>query len=156
MLYQIMLAASGFLSPAVVTFGVQGGLSFVFGLPVGWSLFLALAPLVLYVYICLTKEDSVQLKWAHMLTVVYSILTILVYVSVFVSLFEAGIGHCSLVNQVFILIVLTQLAAALLHFQEAHPFTGTFWSLLPYLVLVPAMFVCLNVYMYRTFINESH
>lgn len=148
MLYQIALAVSGFLSPAVVTYGIQGGLSFVFGIAEGWSLFIALVPLVLYVYICLTQPDDVQLKWAQILTVAYSILTILVYVSVFVSLFEAGIGHCSLVNQVFILIILTQIAAALLHFQEAHPFTGTFWSLFPYLVLVPAMFVCLNVYMY--------
>ena len=148
MLYHILLAASGFLSPAVVTLGIQGGLAFVFGIDQTVSLFLALAPLVFYVYICLTKQDAVQLKWAQILTVVYSILTICVYVSVIVSLFQAGIGHCSLVNQVFIMIVLTQVTAALLHFQEAHPFTGTFWSILPYLVLVPAMFVCLNVYMY--------
>lgn len=90
-------------------------------LSTGWCAFLSFGPTICYIIVCFKASQKTQLIWATILTVVYSIVMILMTVSILVAS-----GDCPLNLTVFFLVFLAgiHVLAAVLHWDWITLFCG--------------------------------
>lgn len=78
----MLLTAASLLGPSTVVLIVQGALLYVFGIPVAWSMVIALAPVIYFTVICYTSSEDFQIKVASVLTLLYGLLMMAALVGV--------------------------------------------------------------------------
>ena len=159
-LYQSVLTLSGLLAPMTVVFFVTGAIEILFVAicPEGdcwyaekwFALTLSLIPPFIFVLICYYGEDSSKHRFIKIMTFVYVMIMIVTLIVLIAGLAEEC-GLCSISNQFFILLVSVYLIAAILHPSEI----GCIIYGACYYVMMPTMFILLNIYAYMGLNNTS-
>ena len=139
-IYQIMLMVTTLLGPGMIFLMIVGSFPFAFGLNAYASLGLNGAPLLVFILLCLFGKTKHQLFMAQVLSIVYALVMVAVYVGIFVQVAEDGPTSPTalslfLVGGIFIV-------SGFLHPQE--------FKCLPmglvYMLLIPSMYLFLVIY----------
>lgn len=146
-LYQFVLQVSSFLALSTVAMIIQGSFEFVFGWNSDLALGISLLPILFFIAICFYTTKDTQLFWVNILTIMYFIIMLIVFIAIIVSMFEAY-GLCNLSNQFTIAIYAIYIITGLLHIKESHPFKSTLYTLVIYSLLTPTAFILLNIYQF--------
>ena len=146
-IYQAVLQVSSFLALATVTMIIQGSFEFVFKWDSLVSLVLALIPVLFFIVICFFTKDETQLFWVNILTIMYFVIMLVVFIAIIVSMFQPG-ALCNLSNQFTLGIYAVYVITGLLHIKEAHPLKETLYTLIIYSLLTPTAFILLNIYQF--------
>jgi len=160
MLYIGALLVASILAPITVVIVFIGGFQYAYGLPLGWSLFLALAPTVFYWLVCVyyhidtsdspnikSEKVSIQINTAKYLT---GLLVVMMLIS-FVGIIATVIQHPLRVDSMYLLILCgLYLFAGLLHAEFDILLCGVM-----YLVLLPTMYMILIMYAINNLQDQS-
>ena len=139
-IYQIMLMVTTLLGPGMIFLMIVGAFPFAFG----WNAYASLgvngAPLIVFILLCLFGKTKHQLFMAQVLSIIYALIMIAVYVGICVKVAEDGPASPTalslfLVGGIFIV-------SGFLHPQE--------FKCLPmglvYMLLIPSMYLFLVIY----------
>ena len=129
--YQIILFVSSVLGPSTVLIALESAVASVFDVSPVWAYLLTYGPTVLFIFICLKAKTDTQLTWAMILSALFALLMMAVFVG---SLLSIGLF--------FYLLVGTFVVAGILH---PHEFSDLVWGLL-YFICIPAGYLFLIIY----------
>lgn len=88
--YLAVLFISTLLGPSTVLLALESAITSVFRIAHWLSYFLTFAPTILFITICLKAKADTQLKWAMVLSAIYALLMITVFVGTLVSVANEG------------------------------------------------------------------
>ncbi|XP_048256022.1 uncharacterized protein LOC124134072 [Haliotis rufescens] len=139
-LYQFILMASTILAPSTVILMITGSYHSVLGIGVWWSYLLSMAPVALYIFICMTQKSNIQIGSAAVLTAIYTVVMMIATVGTIISIATENFNSPNVVflsglTAIFII-------AGLLHPQEF--FCLVYGAL--YFMVVPSTFILLTVF----------
>ena len=139
-LYQFVLMASTILAPSTVILMITGSYHSVLKMDIWESYILSLAPVVIYLVICLYMKSDHQIMAAAIITALYSIVMVIATIGTIVSIVTENFGSP---NVVFLTgLVSVFMVAGILHPQEF--FCLVYGAL--YFMVVPSTFILLTVY----------
>ncbi|XP_052704306.1 chitin synthase chs-2-like isoform X2 [Crassostrea angulata] len=138
--YQIILFLSSVLGPSTVLLALESAIGSVFGVAPWLAYLLIYGPTVLFIIICLKAKTDTQLNWAMVLSAIYSLLMMAVFVGTLVSI--ASEGWYTPTGMFFYILVGTFIIAGLLH---PHEFGDLLWGVL-YFICIPAGYLFLIIY----------
>lgn len=138
--YQIILFLSSVLGPSTVLLALESAIGSVFGVAPWLAYLLIYGPTVLFIIICLKAKTDTQLNWAMVLSAIYALLMMAVFVGTLVSI--ASEGWYTPTGMFFYILVGTFIIAGLLH---PHEFGDLLWGVL-YFICIPAGYLFLIIY----------
>lgn len=138
--YQGMLMFGTILGPGTIFLMLVGSMNGVFGIS-NWDSFLInLAPIALYMIICFTCPQDIQILVAQILSTIYALLMMAVFVGIALQMIEDSI--LSPTNFFFLCLLASFFIAACAHPQEFK----CFFPIVLYLLAVPSMYLLLMIY----------
>ena len=140
MLYQFVLMSSTIIAPSTVILMITGAYHSVLKLDIFESYLLSLAPVVVYLVICLTTKSDVQILAGAAITALYAVIMMIATVGTIVSIVTENFGSPNVVfltglTSIFII-------AGILHPQEF--FCLVYGAL--YFMVVPSTFILLTIF----------
>ena len=138
--YQIILFVSSVLGPSTVLIALESAVASVFDVSPVWAYLLTYGPTVLFIVICLKAKTDIQLTWAMILSALFALLMMAVFVGSLLSI--AREGWYTPTGLFFYLLVGTFVIAGILH---PHEFSDLVWGLL-YFICIPAGYLFLIIY----------
>ncbi|XP_052706396.1 chitin synthase-like isoform X2 [Crassostrea angulata] len=138
--YQIILFLSSVLGPSTVLLALESAIASVFGVEPWVAYLLTYGPTILFIFICLKAKTNTQLNIAIVLSAVYALLMMAVFVGTLVSI--ASEGWYTPTGMFFYILVGTFIIAGLLH---PHEFGDLLWGVL-YFICIPAGYLFLIIY----------
>ena len=138
--YQIILFVSSVLGPSTVLIALESAIASVFDVSPVWAYLLTYGPTVLFIVICLKAKTDTQLTWAMILSALFALLMMAVFVGSLLSI--AREGWYTPTGMFFYLLVGTFVIAGILH---PHEFSDLVWGLL-YFICIPAGYLFLIIY----------
>ncbi|XP_061170797.1 chitin synthase-like isoform X1 [Saccostrea echinata] len=138
--YQIILFVSSVLGPSTVLLALESAVASVFGVAPWLAYLLTYGPTILFIFVCLKCKTDTQLNWAMVLSAIYALLMMAVFVGTLVSI--ASEGWYTPTGMFFYILVGTFLIAGLLH---PHEFGDLIWGIL-YFICIPAGYLFLIIY----------
>ncbi|XP_071085236.1 chitin synthase chs-2-like isoform X2 [Haliotis cracherodii] len=140
-IYQMALMASSIITPGTIFLLIVGAINIAFpAMPLFGSLILNLVPVAVFVLLCFVAKPNIQLGYAAIISILYSLVMMLVIVGLIQQ--AATFGFCSASTIFLVIVVGIFLVAAILHPQE---FTCILHGFLYFLAL-PAMSMILMIY----------
>jgi len=139
-IYQAMLMIGTILGPGTIFLMLVGAMVAVFRISNWDSFHLNLVPILLFMIICFTCKNEIQILVAQIMSAAYALLMMAVFVGTAIQMAEDGIASPSAIF--FIALTGSFVVAALLHPQE-------FSCLAPgvlYLLSIPCMYLLLIIY----------
>ncbi|KAK3098226.1 hypothetical protein FSP39_017389 [Pinctada imbricata] len=140
MFYQFILLSSSLLGPALVTLMIAGSYTAVFRIHEWYGLLLAIAPVVVYIGICIKARNETQILVAGLLSSLYSVVMVIVTVGTLLNALSEPIYSPIVILPISLAFVF--LTAGLMHPKEI---LNLVFGILYYLT-VPSTFVFLTVY----------
>ncbi|XP_038158759.1 chitin synthase chs-2-like isoform X3 [Cyprinodon tularosa] len=141
MFYQLFALISAILAPATIVLMVAGSLSFVFGIPSGAALVIAVIPPAIYLGLSFKLKTDTQITIAAVMSIMYAFLMLLVTMSIIAAMVkEQTILTPSAIFIVAMSII--YIVTALMHPQE---FLLVFYGLL-YIICIPSAYLLLTIY----------
>ena len=140
MFYQFILLSSSLLGPALVTLMIAGSYSAVFHISQWNGLLMAIAPVVLYIIICLKTKNQTQIMVAGLLSSAYSVVMVVVTVGTLLNALDEPLYSPNVILPMTLGFIF--ISAGVLHPKE---FVNLIYGVLYYLT-VPSTFVFLTVY----------
>ncbi|XP_048744160.2 chitin synthase-like isoform X3 [Ostrea edulis] len=138
--YQIILFVSSVLGPSTVLLALESAVASVFGVTAWLAYLLTYGPTIIFIFICLKCKTNTQLNCAMVLSAVYSLLMMAVFVGTLVSI--ASEGWYTPTGIFFYILVGSFLIAGLLH---PHELGDLIWGVL-YFICIPAGYLFLIIY----------
>ncbi|ESO87529.1 hypothetical protein LOTGIDRAFT_127716 [Lottia gigantea] len=139
-LYQFILMASTILAPSTVVLMITGSYHSVFGIDMWWSYVISVIPVAIYIVICMTQKNNLQITAAAALTAMYTVVMMIATVGTFISIATESFNSPNVVFLSGLAIIFV--VAGLLHPQEL--FCLIYGTL--YFMVVPSTFILLTVY----------
>ncbi|KAL8576680.1 hypothetical protein ACOMHN_025155 [Nucella lapillus] len=141
MSYQLLLFVSSLLTPGTIFLLIVGAINTAFHeIDLMQALFLNLAPVVLFIVVCLTARSKIQLGLAGIMSIGYALLMMVVIVGLILEMKSDGICAPTTIFMLFVVGVFV--VSAIMHPME---FYCLFHGLL-YLLAIPAMSMLLMIY----------
>jgi len=138
--YQAFLLVSTFIGPGSIVLMLVGAFSLAFNMSDTNSLIFNLVLVGIFVFACIFMKSDHQIMIAQLLTLLYAVIMIAVYIGIFIQI--ANMGPLALTSLMTFFTFGSYIVAALLHPQE-------FWCLLTlpvYLCTIPSMYLLLVIY----------
>jgi len=138
--YQAFLLVSTFIGPGSIVLMLVGAFSLAFNLSDTNSLIFNLVLVGIFVFSCVFMKSDHQIMIAQLLTLLYAVIMIAVYIGIFIQIAE--MGPLALTSLMTFFTFASYIIAALLHPQE-------FWCILTlpiYLCTIPSMYLLLVIY----------
>jgi len=138
--YQAFLLVSTFIGPGSIVLMLVGAFSLAFNMTDTNSLIFNLVLVGVFVFSCIFMKSDHQIMIAQLLTLLYAVIMIAVYIGIFIQI--ADMGPLALTSLMTFFTFGSYIVAALLHPQE-------FWCLLTlpiYLCTIPSMYLLLVIY----------
>ncbi|KAK7111424.1 hypothetical protein V1264_011059 [Littorina saxatilis] len=141
MSYQLLLFLSSLLTPGTIFLLIVGAINTAFEeIDLMEALFINLAPVVLFLIVCLTCRSKIQLAFAGILSIGYALLMMVVIVGLVLEMKKDGICAPTTIFMIFVVGVF--IISAIMHPME---FYCLFHGIL-YLLSIPAMSMLLMIY----------
>nr|AUS84047.1 chitin synthase-1 [Tetranychus cinnabarinus] len=138
--YQGMLMVGTILGPGTIFLMLVGAMVAVFRMS-NWDSFLFnLMPMLMFIVICFTCKNDMQILVAQMMSACYALLMMAVFVGTAIQMAEDGVTSPSAVF--FMALSGSFVVAALLHPQEFH----CLYPCLLYFLSIPCMYLLLMIY----------
>ena len=138
--YQIILFVSSVLGPSTVLLALESAVVSVFRFSPVWAYLLTYGPTILFIVVCLKAKTDTQLTWAMILSAIYALLMMAVFVGTLVSI--ASEGWYTPTGMFFYILVGTFIISGILH---PHEFGDLLWGVL-YFICIPAGYLFLIIY----------
>lgn len=139
-LYQFVLMASSILGPSTIILMITGSYHSVLKIGIWPSYLLSIAPVIIYLAICMTLNSSIQITAAAVFSAFYTIVMMIATVGTIISIATENFGSPNVVFLTGLTIIF--FIAGILHPQE---FFCLIYGLL-YFLTVPSTFILLTVY----------
>jgi len=138
--YQMGIMIGTFIGPGGIYMMIAGSVSKVFGIPPLDSLLYNAIPLVIFCLACYYTDSKFQLALAKLLTLIYTMLMLAVYVGLIAQINDEGFISPTAISAYSFFVPL--LIAGMLHMEEAYymPY------MVVYLVTIPSMYILLVIY----------
>ena len=149
MIYQFVMLFSSLLAPATVTLVIAGSYSSVLNLDATHSFYLSLAPIVLFMIVCLKCKNDTQLSVAALLCSIYTLIMIIVTVGTILNIANDDFLSPNVIFLAGLCVIFT--LAGLWHPKEI----GCLVHGLLYYFTVPSTFIFLTVYFFCNLNNVS-
>ncbi|XP_048237709.1 chitin synthase chs-2-like isoform X3 [Haliotis rufescens] len=150
MLYQMFLFSFSVITPGTIFMLIVGALSTAYPtIPLYGSLIINLIPIVIFVLLCFKTSTDVQLSFASLVSIVYSLLMMVVLVGILQQV--ARSGFCSVSTIFLIGVAGIYVTSAFLHPQE-------FWCIIHgglYFLSIPSMSVLMMIFSLGNLQNVS-
>nr|KAG5714884.1 hypothetical protein BaRGS_000372 [Batillaria attramentaria] len=141
MIYQLLLFVSSLLTPATIFLLIVGAINTAFPeIDLMQALFLNLAPVLLFLVVCLTARSKIQLSFAAIMSIGYALVMMIVIVGLVLEMKKDGICAPTTIFTVFIVGVF--IISAVMHPME---FYCLFHGIL-YFLAIPCMSMLLMIY----------
>ena len=138
--YQLVLFFSSVLGPSTVLLAMLSAINSVFAIPAWLGYCLVYVPVILFIFACLKLKTNTQLNIAMVLSAIYALLMMAVFVGTLVSI--ASEGWYTPTGMFLYILVGTFLLAGILH---PHEFGDLIWGIL-YFICIPAGYLFLIIY----------
>ncbi|KAL5005923.1 hypothetical protein ScPMuIL_017081 [Solemya velum] len=139
--YHMFLMASSILTPGTIFLLILGAINTAWGgLGLWGALLVNLIPVMIMILLCFVGRSEIQLAYAAILSVAYSLVMMLVFVGLMLEVSEAG--ACSVTSVFLILVAGVFVFSALIHPQE---FSCIIHGFL-YFLAIPSMSMLLMIY----------
>lgn len=140
MFYQFILMTSSVLAPATVVLMIAGSYNAVLKISMWESFLVSLAPVILYIVVCMVTKTSTQIYVAAFMTSIYSVVMVIVTVGTIINILHDELFAPNVVFLVGLAIVFS--VCGLLHPREI---VCLIHGIL-YFLTVPSSFIFLTVY----------
>jgi len=138
--YQFVMMIGTFLGPGTIVLVLMGGVSLAFGLSTEESLIFNTVIIGIFIAACCFTKQDTQIQLAQLLTVVYAMVMIGVYVGVVIMMIDTGPDSLSALF--FWITHGSFFVAAILHYQE----WKCIFCLPIYMFTIPSMYLLLVIY----------
>ncbi|GFO36900.1 chitin synthase [Plakobranchus ocellatus] len=139
-LYQLILVVATIIAPSFLVLLITFALNTVLGISTLWSYFLSIAPVALYIYICLKRSTDTQIRVGAVMSAGYSVVMMIIAVSTMISIVQESFTSP---NVIFVtLLISIVILTSFMHPQE-------FSCVVPgviYFLTIPANFLLLTVF----------
>lgn len=139
-LYQAMLMAGTILSPGTIFLMLVGAMNGALRASNGLSFALNGLPILLFIIVCFTAKNDVQILLAQILSTLYALLMLAVLVGTAIDIIDNGIFSPSAIF--FVCLIASFIIAAVLHPQELLCVI----HLVLYMLCIPSMYLLLTIY----------
>ncbi|XP_067668564.1 chitin synthase chs-2-like isoform X1 [Haliotis asinina] len=140
-IYQMALMASSVITPGTIFLLIVGAINVAFPeMPLFGALILNLVPVAVFVLLCFVAKTNIQLAYAAIISIVYSLVMMLVIVGLIQQ--AATFGFCSTATIFLVIVTGIFFVAAILHPQELTCIIHGFL----YFLALPAMSMILMIY----------